>query len=108
MDFILFLFFFLVIVTMVYEFIPFVQLYLDHKWKGSMGKLGEFTNFLHDRKFHIPDHIDEDLWATGEEVSSPEFRHQVWGGPMTDGPDKSLFGSCVWRNGELHCKAHVI
>ena len=91
----------MLMLLIVYQFLPSVQLYVDDRVTFLKGPKRKWRDFVEDRNFHIPDDVQ-----TKEGVAEYNLARKgnLWGSPSNDGPDKSLPFSCYWEGGLLHCR----
>ena len=85
---------FIMLLLIVYQFMPSLQIFVDDKWNH----VKTFNRLVDDEKFQVPPElqIPKDI----------DLTMQDWGNPSKDGPDRSLPGECWWVGGMLHCNKH--
>jgi hypothetical protein len=94
----------LLFLVIIYQFMPSVQVYIDNKWDSIRNHSQTLTNFIDDDIYHIPTPFQPGETVT--EFYNLRRRSQIWGSPISDGPDKSMPKTCMWRNGMLECINH--
>ena len=89
----------IMVILIVYQFMPSLQIFVDDKWSHVQ----EFRQLIDDDRFHIPADKQPTTADTGDVI---HLTAQKWGDPSINGPDRSLAGECWWVDGKLCCNDH--
>ena len=73
----------LLLLVIIYQFMPAVQVYVDHKWHALSTRKQTLTNFIDDEAYHVPTPFAEPEETVIEHYNT-RSKSQKWGSPIVD------------------------